>query len=397
MKTMLEGMKVADFTINAAGPTCTAMLADYGANVLKIEKPLGGDDCRNFGLPIEGQSIVHTWVNRGKGSVTVDLNTPEGQEMAKRLALEADIVCESFRPGIMAKFGLDYETLKKEKPNLIYCSISAFGLSGPYAKKPGYDLIAQAMSGLIDLIGEPDGPPMKSGLVIGDYWGGVNAFCGVITAWLHYLRTGEGQLVDASLVQNLVYLNSAILDFNAGLKTTRGGNHHKAHSPYGVFQGKDNQWAVISVENDEEWQKLAALMSRADLKDAKEAERVANRAVYTKAVEDWLAGFANIDDAVAKVEELGIIASKAGDMHQVADDAHIAANEWIVDVPMPLGVKSHPTFKSRNVNAGFSKTPGVARRAPLLGENNMEVLTAAGYDKAYIEELQAKWRVKPQK
>ena len=235
MQALLEGVKVLDFTTNVAGPVATATLADYGAEVIKVERPGTGDDNRNFPPMMDGQGFIHFWCNRGKKSITLDLGDPDGKRIVERLVRDCDMVVESYRPGIMKKFGLDYEALSAIKPDLIYCSVSAYGLVGPYAKRPGYDLIAQGMSGHMDLNGEVDGPPMKSGMTLGDYWAGLNTYAALVTAWYHKLETGEGQMIDASLLQNLLFNYSPVLDYNIGQYRTRSGNHSPSPAPYGRF------------------------------------------------------------------------------------------------------------------------------------------------------------------
>ena len=218
---LFEGMRILDFTTNVSGPAATAYFADYGAEVIKVERPLRGDDNRTFPPMLEGQGTIGFWDNRGKRSIELDMKSPEGLDVARKLVAHCNVVAESYRPGIMKKFGLDYEALKAIKPDIIYLSMPAYGNHGPYAKRPGYDLIAQAVSGQMDLNGEEGGPSMKSGLTLGDYWGGINAFAALATAWYHHQKTGEGQFVESPLVGNLVYQNQAILSIHKSLKGLR--------------------------------------------------------------------------------------------------------------------------------------------------------------------------------
>ena len=205
MAGMLDGIKVLDFTTNAAGPTAGGMMTDYGAYVVKIERPKTGADERTFGVQVEGgKSLLCAWFNRGKKSVTMDLKDPEAIAIIKRMVVDFDVLIENNRPGVMKKLGLDYETLHAINPRLVYCSLSAFGQTGPYAKKPGYDILAQAMSGMMDVTGEKNGPPMKHGTTLGDYFGGVNAYASIVTALIYQQRTGIGQHIDVSLLQGLI-------------------------------------------------------------------------------------------------------------------------------------------------------------------------------------------------
>lgn len=391
MHEMLQGVKVLDFTMNAAGPVCTAMLADYGASVIKVERPGSGDDNRQFPPIMDGQGFIHFWCNRGKTSITLDLKDPEGAAIAKRLALECDILVESNRPGIMKNLGLDYARLRAEKPDIVYCSVSAYSQAGPYAKKPGYDLIAQAMSGMMELNGEAGCAPLKSGLALGDYWGGLNAYAAVISAWYHRLRTGQGQHVDASLLHNLLYHNDAILDTNVGVYRTRCGNHHPAYSPYGLFQANGGQYVVVSVETDEQWQALCALTGWQGTGLERNEARVQNRAQVTALLETWLLGFDNAMDAVRQMQRENIPCCRMTDMRNIMDDAHIVGQGWIVKTDLPDDITSMRQWYTRNVSAFFSKTPGSLKKAPPLGNGNLEILQGLGISAESAGRLQAKW------
>lgn len=395
MRELLNGMNVLDFTTNVAGPVAVATLADYGANVIKVERPNGGDDNRNFPPMLDGQGFIHFWCNRGKKSITLDLENAENIEIVKKLIQSADVIAESYRPGIMQKFGLSYENVVKIKPNIIYCSVSAYGLVGPYSKRPGYDLIAQAMSGQMDLNGEPDGPPMKSGMTLGDYWAGINAFGAIVTAWYHFKRTGQGQLIDASLLQNLIYNNNAILDYNTGMYTSRKGNDHPDYAPYGVFHGKDNQYAVIAITKDGEWRALAEL---ADIPTAlaalDNAGRIAVRAQLKSTLEAWISGFTDINKPLSLMEKAGIPCCKVKDMHEVTSDPHVIKNEWITTVPLPEDIVTMRSWKTRGLNATFSKNPGSPKPSPALGNYVDKVFTDLGMTLDEIEHIRKSWKKK---
>lgn len=390
MQALLEGVRVLDFTTNVAGPVSTAMLADYGASVIKVERPGTGDDNRNFPPMMDGQGFIHFWCNRGKKSVTLNLGDPEGKRIVEALVRECDIVVESYRPGIMKKFGLDYESLSAIKPDLIYCSVSAYGLVGPYAKRPGYDLIAQGMSGHMDLNGEPDGAPMKSGMTLGDYWAGLNTYSALVTAWYHKLETGEGQMIDASLLQNLLFNYSPVLDYNLGQCRTRTGNHHPEHSPYGLFCAPDRQYAVICVEEQDTWARLANVIGHPELAAMEEAARIERRAELTAMLEAWLAQ-QELPVSLALLEEQGIPSCKVSDMREVSTDPHILENEWLVRVELPEDITTARTWLTRNVNADFSRTPGVSKPSPALGNGNREILGGIGMTEEEIGRLQSKW------
>ena len=200
MKNLFDGLRVVDFTSNAAGPVSTGYLADFGAEIIKVEKPVAGDDMRSFPPDLHGTGLFFFWPNRGKKSLVLDMADPEGREIALKLIEEADIVVESFKPGTMENFGLGYEDLRKVNPAIIMCSVSAFGQTGPHSPKPGYDVVAQALSGIMDLTGDPSGPPTRSGVVLADYTTGIYAYAAIVSALYHRERTGKGQHVDIALL-----------------------------------------------------------------------------------------------------------------------------------------------------------------------------------------------------
>lgn len=391
MHEMLKNMRVLDFTMNAAGPSCAGNLADYGATVIKVERPGSGDDNRQFPPMMDGQGFIHFWCNRGKKSVTLNLKDPEGLAIAKKLALSCDVLLESYRPGIMKKFGLDYETLHAEKPELIYCSISAYGQTGPYANRPGYDLIAQATAGLMELNGDPNSIPLKSGMALGDYWDGLNAYAAVVSAWFHRLRTGTGQHIDASLLQNLVYHNNAVLDCNIGVYATRSGNDNPHYSPYGVFRAPGGRYAVICVCSDQEWQALCRLMGCKTAGLETNDQRIRERSRISLMIEEWLAGFDDVMDAVQQMEKAGIPCCRVAEMQDVMEDPHFRSQNWIVEAELPDDIKTMRRWYTRGLTAFFSKTPGFLKKAPVLGDGNYQILGEIGLNKNRVDELMAKW------
>lgn len=264
MKNIFEGLRVVDFTSNAAGPVSTAYLADFGAEVLKIERPGVGDDIRTFPPFVDGLAVPSLWLNRGKKSLVLDMTDPEGQEIALKLIASADIVVESFKPGVMKKFGLDYQSLKKIKPELIMCSVSAFGQTGPYSHKPGYDIVAQALSGFMDLTGDAEGAPTRAGFVLGDYTAGVYAYGAIVSALYHRKCTGFGQHVDIALFDCLVSFNGLIEPAGTGGKPTRSGNHHSLLAPFGLFNGTGGS-VIIGAPNPKLWALLCNVMGKAEL------------------------------------------------------------------------------------------------------------------------------------
>ena len=395
MKNMLEGIRVLDFSANAAGPSCAAVFADYGAEVVKIEKPKVGNDERTYGIRMDDVSLLGAWLNRGKKSITLDLKDSESVELIKKMVLNFDVIIESGRPGVMEKLGLGYETIHAINPKLVYCSVSAFGQKGPYAKKPGYDVLAQGMSGLMHITGEPDGAPMKSGTTLSDYVGGINAFGSVMAALRYAEKTGIGQHVDIALLMTMIYLNGAVEYLNVGIDVNRTGNVHSTLSPYGLYQGNHGQSIILAVVSPKLWAMFCELMGRPDMIDDPKFNnlnaRRENRKKLDKIVEDWLKTFDDIQLATDMLDKAGIPSCKVLDNKGVVNDVHVKDQEYLVDVPTPNNVTSKETFFARNCLAKFSETPGTIRQAPVVGENNYEVLKEYGLSKEDVDKLQAKW------
>lgn len=393
---LFQGMRILDFTTNVSGPAGTAYFADYGAEVIKVERPLRGDDNRTFPPMMEGQGTIGFWVNRSKRSIELDMKTPEGLEVAKKLVAVCDVVAESYRPGIMKKFGLDYESLKAIKPDIIYLSMPAYGNDGPYAKRPGYDLIAQAVSGQMDLNGEEGGPAMKSGLTQGDYWGGINAFAALATAWYHHQKTGEGQFVESPLVGNLVYQNNAILATNIGEYPTHHGNDSLDYAPYGLFSLNKDEHIIICVTDDQMWKNLCGVLEHPELADdprfATNAKRLENRAEIKALIEQWLKTQESAAAASAKVEATGIPSCRVNNMEQAVSDPHVQKCKWVFDLGTPADVQKTRSFISRNVSGELSRTPGCATPAPVLGIDNYEILSEIGMSKEDVDKLMAPWK-----
>ena len=392
-----------DFSNNVAGPCCASLLADQGAEVIKIERPVAGDDSRGIMPRVEGKSLTFMWTNRGKHSVELDLHDPEAQDIIKRMILDADVIVESFKPGQMKKFGLDYETVHALKPSLVYCSISACGQTGAYASKPGFDIIAQGMSGLMDLAGDPDGMPVKQGVTIGDYVGSLNAYGAIVTALYHSRATGVGQLVDISLLDGLIYCNTT-LD-NAATNDaypTRSGPHHGTMAPYGIYNGKDGQSVIIAAYTNAMWRRLCTAMDMPGLADDPRFNTIPLRCQNLKelvaVIEQWLKGFDRIQDAVDRMEANNVATCKIRSTHEVANDPVLWEREAIVELPTSPSFKEHKTVRTRGKVARYTETPIILRRPPDLGEDNYDILGKYGWDKAKVDEMEAKWAAqKPKK
>ena len=390
---MLEGIKVLEFTMNVAGPTAAAELADYGADIIKVEKMTGAEE-RAFSPLIDGKSLTHCWLNRGKKSITMDMKDPRAIEIIKKLANQADVLVESLRPGVLAKLGLGYDDLKESNPGLIYCSISAFGQTGPYSKKPGYDVIAQALSGMMSITGEADGAPMRHGTTLADYFAGVAGYASIATALYHRSRTGEGQHIDMSLLNGMIHLNSMIDKLNEDIVVTRNGNHHPSIAPFGLFNGNNGESVVIAAPSGKAFGALCNAMNRQELiEDAKYKSvtgRANNQDELTKTIEDWLKTYDEIEQAIHVLEAQGVACSKVNTTKDVVNDPQVLHMKYLLDAPTSDDIKQE-TYMTRGPLAQFSKTPGEIRKAATLGQHTHEVLEGLGIAKEEIDAMLKDW------
>ena len=376
----LRGLKVFDLTRVLAGPTCVQVLADLGADVIKIEKPGSGDDTRGFAPPfVPGtrESAYFVGVNRNKRSVTLDIAKPEGQALALRLIEGCDILVENFKVGALAKYGLGYEQLHARFPGLIYCSITGFGQTGPYAPRPGYDSLIQAMGGVMSLTGEPDGLPQKVGVPVADLFAGLYGCIGVLAALRHRDATGQGQQVDIGMLDTSVaWLANQGMNYLATRQDPpRLGNQHPNIVPYQVFPTADGH-IVLSVANDPTFKRFCDAVGLSHLLDderfATNAARVGNRQLVT----DTLAPVMTLRTAtewVATLEALKIGCGPINRLSQVFDDPHVVARNTVVHMPhaaTPDGVDviANPVR--------LSETPADYRLPPpMLGQHTDVVLT----------------------
>ncbi len=392
---MLDGLRVIDLTLNGAGPGAGALFADHGAEVIKVERPVVGDDCRRFGPFIDGSSLACAWTNRGKKSVTLDLTDPEGKKILEELIKTADVFMESFRPGVIGKLGFGYDRVRELKPDIIYCSLSAYGQTGPYASRPGYDIIAQAMSGAAHITGDPDGLPVISGIALGDLFGGVNMYQAILTALYYREKTGIGQFVDVSLVRGLIYINGQINQYAAGNNPGRIGPHNPVMSPYGVHRGKNGQCAIVAAVGQKIWEILCDVIGRPEMKNDPRytpiSMRVKNRAEVTAAIEEWLSQFDDIGEAVELLQKAGVPSCKVYDIKDVCTDPHFLSQGFIVNLPVPDDITTQDTYITRGPIAKWTVEPPVMGKGPLLGQNNIEILTRLGYTEAEAEALEARW------
>jgi crotonobetainyl-CoA:carnitine CoA-transferase CaiB-like acyl-CoA transferase len=392
----LRGVKVFDLTRVLAGPTCVQMLADLGADVIKIEKPGSGDDTRGFAppfMPGTRESAYFVGVNRNKRSVTLDIAKPEGQAIALRLIAQSDILVENFKVGALAKYGLGYEELHRQFPALIYCSITGFGQTGPYAQRPGYDSLIQAMGGVMSLTGEPNGEPQKVGVPLADLFAGLYGCIGILAALRHREATGEGQQIDIGMLDtHVAWLANQGMNYLAtGENPPRLGNQHPNIVPYQAFQTRDGH-VVLSIGNDPTFKRfcqsfgLAHLL--ADPRFATNAARVENRALVTEALTPVMKERTTAE-WVEKLESLSIGGGPINTLRDVFADPQVQARGVMVHMPhaaAPQGVDviANPVR--------LSETPADYRLPPpLLGEHTAAVLSERlGLDETRLAELRAR-------
>ena len=385
----LEGIVVLDCTQVMAGPFCTLLLADMGADVIKVERPDGGDEIRKMGPPfVNDASAAHLAINRNKRSLALDLRGEEGQGVFKRLLEGADVVVENFRPGTMARLGLGHQELLSRKPSLIYCSISGFGQTGPYSERGGFDLVAQGMSGLMSVTGIPDGPPVKVGVPITDLTAGMYGAYGVLSAYIHRLRTGEGQLVDMSLLEAgmaYTFWESSVY-FATGEVPGPLGSAHRLAAPYQALRTKDG-YITIGAANQRIWESMCRAIGREELLADPRFPTSGERKRHEKELEPLLEGTfrgETTEHWIQVLSEVGVPCGPINNLEQVYSDPHVRAREMLVEIEdSDMG-----TLKNIGVPVKLSRTPGrIRRRAPHLGEHTQEVLLQAGYSVEDVELL----------
>lgn len=392
-KPPLSGIRVIELARVLAGPWAGQMLADLGADVIKVENPDGGDDTRQWGPPFvegkDGENLSAAYyhsANRGKRSITADLRSEEGQELVRRLVKTADVVIENFKLGGLVKYGLDYESLKKINPRIVYCSITGFGQTGPYAGLAGYDYIVQGMSGFMSITGEPDGQPMKAGVAIADIFTGIYAVSAIEAALIHALKNGEGQLIDMALldVQSAVLANQNMNYLISGKPPVRLGNAHPNISPYEVVPTADG-YLILAVGNDGQFRRLCAILGiegnaddeRYATNKARVAHRNEVRASISAKTLTW-----NKAELLKACEANAVPAGAINTIEDMFADQQIKARGLRIDLEDAAGTVI-PSVRTPIV---LSETPlTYTRPSPRLGEHQEEVL-------AELAELEGKAR-----
>ena len=386
----LAGIKVIELAHIMAGPVCGLMLADMGADVIKVEKLPDGDDTRRMLPPaIAGESAAFMILNRNKRGTCINLKKPGGKAVLEKLLASADVVIENYRPGTMERLGLGYDALRKKNPGLIYCQVTGFGRTGPYADRAGFDLIAQGLSGIMSVTGEDAGrPPVKAGPPITDISAGILAAMAVLAAYIHRLKTGEGQRVDTSLLEagvTTTYWQSAIC-LATGDSPGAIGTAHPLSAPYQAFPTRDG-WINVGAANQANWRRLVEVLETPELAEdgrfLDNAARMKNlpalisllsARLRTRTTADWM----------ARLEAAGVPAGPVLSIGEMLKDPQVLARAMVVDVQHSRLGK----MKTLGTPVKFSATPGsVNRGAPLLGEHTREILGEYGYTNAEIEGL----------
>jgi len=385
----LQDLFVIDLSRILSGPICTMLLADMGAEVIKVEPPPSGDDSRQWGPPfIGGISSYFLSVNRNKKSLGLNLKTDEGRRILWKLIERADVLIENFRPGVLDKLGFGYNAAGKVNPRLVYCSISGFGHTGPYRDRPGYDVIAQGESGIMDLTGYPDGPPAKLGASLADVVAGLYSLNGILLALLARHKTGRGQHVDVSLLDGMVstLTYQALIYLSTGRSPQRLGTRHPSIVPYECFKARDG-FVNIAVTNQKQWQNFCRVLGFAELATDSRFETMKARLTHygeLRPVIDRVISKMTRAEAIARMSEVGIPAGPINTVGEILEDPQIHAREMVLELTHP----EYGPFKTLGIPIKLSDTPGVVDQAPpRFGEHNREVLSRLGYSDDEIHKL----------
>jgi len=387
----LAGLKVLDLSQIMAGPYCTMVLADLGAEVIKVEKAGKGDDSREMGPHVNGESASFAHINRNKQGIVINLKDPQGREVLYDLACWADVVVENFRVGVTKSLGVDYDTLNKLNPRLVYCSISGYGQTGPYARKGGFDLVAQGINGMMSMTGETGGRPLKAGIAVYDIGAGITAVYAILAARIHQMNTGEGQHIDISLAECGLpwFVWEAAAYFTNGTIPKATGSRHRVSAPYQAFQ-TDSGYIVIGAANQRSWERLCtSVLCRPELIDDPRFSTNSSRLTHVDELEALLEEeFLRADAAtwIARCEESGVPCGPINDFSAAMEDPHFKARKMIEEVEHPILGQ----MKMLGIPTKFSKTPGyVNTAAPTFGQHTDAVLRRLGLPQERIAHLRS--------
>ena len=384
---------VLDLTRVLAGPYCGALMADMGATVIKVENPKGGDDSRSMGPFINDNSVYFANFNRSKTGCTLNLKEPEAKEIFKEMVKKADVVIENYRPGTMEKLGLGYDVLKEVNPAIIYGAVSGFGHTGPLSKRAGYDIVGQAMGGLMSTTGWPGGKPTRVGTPMGDVLGGLNLTIGVLAALVNRQKTGLGEKVDVALVDSVASAmeNITMIYQSTGRLPQRIGNRYESTYPYDAFPTKDGD-VIVAAGNNKLFGILCDVMEQPELKEDPRfltvKDRVANHEVLREIVSAWTEQH-TINEVDQLLNGAGCPASPVNTIDRMVVDPQIAgARDMFPEIDQPGIGKLHITAMPQKL----TRTKSYPRKAaPLLGEDNAEIYkTMLGFDEAKLAELKEK-------
>jgi crotonobetainyl-CoA:carnitine CoA-transferase CaiB-like acyl-CoA transferase len=385
----LDDLFVVDLSRILSGPVCTMLMGDMGATVVKVEPPPTGDDSRQWGPPfVGGISTYFHSINRNKKSLGLNLKAEEGRWILWKLIERADVLLENFRPGVMDKLGFGYEAVSKRNPRLVYCSISGFGQTGPYRNRPGYDVIAQGESGVMDLTGYPDLPPVKLGVSVADIVTGLHAFQGILLSLLARHRTGKGQYVDISLLDSMVSTLTyhSLIYLTTGRSPKRMGTRHPSIVPYECFQAKDG-FVNVAVTNQKQWFNFCKALGFPEIATDPRFEVMKDRLAHydeLKRMIDRVISTWTRAEVITRMSEVGIPAGPINTVGEVMEDPQIKAREMVYELIHP----EYGPLRVLGIPIKLSETPGALESAPpRFGEHNREVLTSLGYDSASIEDL----------
>jgi crotonobetainyl-CoA:carnitine CoA-transferase CaiB-like acyl-CoA transferase len=385
---VLQDVTVLDLSRVLAGPFCGMMLADMGADVLKIEEPQGGDESRTWPPFIAGEASGYLSMNRNKRNLTLNLKTPEGQDILKRLVARADVLIENFRTGTMESFGLGYDILQAINPRLVYCAVSVFGRSGPYKDKVGYEALMQAFSGVMSITGDPAGPPLRCGVSFLDLSTGMMAAYGVMNALFHRERMGSGQKVEVSLFETALSLMSyhAVGYLLNGQVPQRQGSGHPMIVPYQVFPTQDGEMFIVG-SNQRLWTRLCEVLRRVELlqdqRFGSNAERVKHRDILIPLLQDETRKYpTNVLHEM--LDKADVPCAPVNTLDHVLNDPQTLARDMVIDILHPL----IPNLKLLGLPIKLGDTPGDVRLPPpLKGQHTAEVLRDLGFLKTDIDTL----------